>query len=283
MGTFKPDSGDPVLPQRSRKGYLNFSQIPLPQLMFSSALQTQAQEIVVPTSKLLDFLIPLFQVLQPNKHFNRRKVNNYIYRKWRDPALTTNIEGIRVTYQGQPGGKNSEHHWRVDVSKASPELREVFEQLQRNSRLPIAVPPTPTGDRTATPEAYRTARGAIEWNGLWLQSPAQVKIAEALDRRQLVFFANVPGRVPTRDGPSRAIDVEFSIVYRGQLGILEVDGPTYSAGSPPDYHRARLFLRQGIVYTRFTERECLDDPEAVVEEFLDLFVRGSLSSALDTV
>lgn len=240
--------------------------------MFSSALQTQAQEIVVPTSKLLDFLIPLFQVLQPNKHFNRHKVNNYIYRKWRDPGLTTNIEGIRVTYQGQPGGKNSEHHWRVDVSKASPKLREVFEQLQRHSRLPIAVPSTPTGDRAA--------RGAIEWNGLWLRSPAQVKIAEALDLRQLVFFANVPGRVPTRDGPSRAIDVEFSIVYRGQLGILEVDGSTDSAGSPPDYHRARLFLRQGIIYTRFTERECLDDPEAVVEEFLDLFVRGSLDSAL---
>ena len=55
--------------------------------------------------------------------------------------------------------------------------------------------------------------------------------------------------------------------------ILEVDGQQHKEGSQTirDYVRDRLMLREGIPTARFTGQECLEKPDQVVQEFLNLF------------
>jgi hypothetical protein len=113
------------------------------------------------------------------------------------------------------------------------------------------------------------------------RSPAEVKIADALDKRGVLFFANARGRVSDRGSPvSRSsglitgrLEVDFLVFYRGKCISLEVDGKHHeeSIQTHRDYIRDRLLLREGIPTARFTASECLQNPDAAIEEFLNLF------------
>ncbi len=51
------------------------------------------------------------------------------------------------------------------------------------------------------------------------------------------------------------------------MGILEVDGATYHPSPAFDYQRDRLFIRQGLVCSRFYAAKCMENPDAVVRNF----------------
>jgi very-short-patch-repair endonuclease len=55
------------------------------------------------------------------------------------------------------------------------------------------------------------------------------------------------------------------------MRILEIDGKEFHQQSNLDYARDRLFEKNGIRTTRYTASECMADPDAIVEEFLELF------------
>ncbi|MCT7971212.1 hypothetical protein [Laspinema olomoucense] len=236
--------------------------------MTSNSLQPTPKEFILTTGKLLDFLLPVLRSLKPNNSYTRKSVNEFIYRNWRNSNKTNIIEGIKITYKGQSGGIGSQHEWRVDISDATSRLRQVFEEFQRGERLPVPI---------QQPQHNQGQNALLEWNGLFFRSPAELAIAKALDQRGILFFPNTRGRVPNRNGQQDTIEVDFIVVYQGQMGILEVDGATYHPSAAADHKRDRLFIRQSMICSRFAATDCMTSPDEVVAEFLELFAKGRLS------
>jgi hypothetical protein len=110
------------------------------------------------------------------------------------------------------------------------------------------------------------------WNNLRFQSPAEVKVAEALDNACVMFFPNCKGRL--NQGPRRANrEVDFLVCYKGKWGVLEVDGDAWHTPvrAVQDHERDRLFRTHGVkVVERFAGKHCMDVPDAVVEKFLSI-------------
>lgn len=110
-----------------------------------------------------------------------------------------------------------------------------------------------------------------DWHGLRLRSPAEVAIAEALQKKGVLFFVNAGCRLHNHSRQYETREVDFLVFYQGKVRILEVDGITYHQDPSADYKRDRLFDREGIRTSRFSAQECFGNSNAVVEEFLELF------------
>jgi|688.fasta_scaffold566508_2 very-short-patch-repair endonuclease len=171
-----------------------------------------------------------------------------------------------IEYRGQPGGAGKQHTWKIynkDINDVKAKIR-LDEAVK--SKTPGLIP-------TQQPQ-YQSSGStdeAFTWNGLQLRSPAEQKIAEELEKRQILFFANSRCRITTRIGITETKEADFLIYYKGNSRILEVDGQEYHQSAAKDHQRDRLFERNGISCTRFTANECLNDPANVIDEFLELF------------
>jgi hypothetical protein len=109
------------------------------------------------------------------------------------------------------------------------------------------------------------------WNNLRFRSQTEIRIAEALERAQVLFFPNCMARLGFSRRQNREPD--FLICHKGKWGILEVDSPL---SHPPsraiyDYERDRLFQAHGILLVQhFDAGECWENADGVVEKFLYL-------------
>lgn len=110
------------------------------------------------------------------------------------------------------------------------------------------------------------------WNNLLFYSYSEIKIAEAFEKKGVFFIPNPKGRLgPPSERVNRMPD--FLVLFRGVLGILEVDG---DSSHPPsrtvhDHERDRLFKREKIhIIEHYDARKCFETPDLVVEEFLTL-------------
>ena len=222
----------------------------------TSDLQTATQRLVMPTSQLLDLLCIMFPQ-QPRKNLNSRLDRYHDYQKY------VNIKGMLITYAGQPGGSATQHQWAISLDDAAEDIQEIFKTYRRKSVSLVLRSPKDNQGQNAT----------LEWHGLFFRSPAELKIAEALDDNNILFFPNSRGRVSDRYQQKSTIEVDFLIIHQGKVGILEVDGATYHPSAAKDHQRDRLFMRQGVLCSRFEATECLNNPQGVVEEFLSLFGR----------
>ncbi|MBD1847669.1 DUF559 domain-containing protein [Cyanobacteria bacterium FACHB-63] len=113
---------------------------------------------------------------------------------------------------------------------------------------------------------------------VYLRSEAEIRIAKALDQQGVLFFANTRGRV-NLDGAAVSntemngrIEADFLVFLQGKCLILEVDGKHHLEGGQTvrDYARDRMLLRAGLSTVRFSGRDCLDRPQAVVAECLSI-------------
>ncbi len=117
--------------------------------------------------------------------------------------------------------------------------------------------------------------GKFTWNNLKFASPPEMRIAEALDAKGVMFFPSAKGRLNDMDGRSNRIP-DFLVCHNGKWGILEVDGGTYH---PPtrtvhDHARDELFHQHGVrVVRHYDARECQETPEFVVDKFLALLAK----------
>jgi hypothetical protein len=111
----------------------------------------------------------------------------------------------------------------------------------------------------------------IVWNHLNFRSQAERKIAEALDKRGVLFLPNCVARLGPVDHRHNK-EPDFLICHEGKWGVLEVDGTFYhQKTAAQDDERTRQFLRHGIrVIQRFTDERCRNEPEEVVNTFLDI-------------
>ena len=115
----------------------------------------------------------------------------------------------------------------------------------------------------------------VEWQNLHFRSVSEVKIAQALDRANILFFPNSICRLNTNQG-RRNLESDFLICYQGIWAILEVDGEPFHPASraAEDHKRDAFFLDHGVWVHRFDANECFNFPDVVVKRFLQRLKRS---------
>jgi very-short-patch-repair endonuclease len=227
----------------------------------------------VPTSKLLDVIVafsPRCRTLDTKQRRQfRQKVGQKLYNKTRPGFYLEVGEMLHLAYAGQPNGARTQHHWRIFCAE---QLKPQIETLIAGTAL------TASGQQSTGNEAG--GNYTREWGGLYLRSEAEVRIAEALDRTGMLFFANARGRVGlqgtvvSNDQLTGRVEADFMVFYQGRCMILEVDGQHHleEGQSIRDYARDRVLLRSGVPTVRFTARDCLERPHEVVSEFSSILL-----------
>jgi hypothetical protein len=111
----------------------------------------------------------------------------------------------------------------------------------------------------------------VTWNNLRFRSQTEIRVAEALERAQVLFLPNCMARLGVSQRQNREAD--FLVCQKGKWGILEVDSPS---SHPPtrtveDHERDRFFKAHGIrVVEHFDASECWENADGVVKRFLYL-------------
>ncbi|MDY7007620.1 MAG: hypothetical protein SWX82_27720 [Cyanobacteriota bacterium] len=104
-------------------------------------------------------------------------------------------------------------------------------------------------------------KNTINWNGLDFNSQAEVKIAEALDRANIIFLSKTKIRFTSATGRENKI-VNFLILHREKLGILQISSEPFPAD---------LNLAPNIKIVRHYDIfSCTKQPDKVIAEFLKL-------------
>lgn len=116
------------------------------------------------------------------------------------------------------------------------------------------------------------AKEPIIYEGMRFSSKPEVAIAKALDKLGIMYLPNCLIRVGSIGNRLNRFP-DFLICYTGKWGILEIDGKAYHTGrATEDHERSRLIERHGGVayFTRFDSKRCMNDPDGVVKEFLEI-------------
>jgi hypothetical protein len=108
-----------------------------------------------------------------------------------------------------------------------------------------------------------------EWHGLYCRSRPETYIAEELEKRGLTFFVN-PGCRITVERVRKTREPDFMILLGGKIFILEVDGEEFHTNTLLDYQRDQAFEKNGLIVTRFTARQCLENPQKVIDYVIKL-------------
>ncbi len=114
------------------------------------------------------------------------------------------------------------------------------------------------------------------WHGLRFRSKVEVKIAQSLQGRGVLYFPNCLCRIRQEDGFGLK-EPDFLVCQEGKWGILEVDGEPWHGGHTRAKEQKKdiSFHRYGIkVVLHFSASECWSNPDAVVDEFLQLLRRN---------
>ncbi|MEZ4669099.1 MAG: hypothetical protein R3E39_14425 [Anaerolineae bacterium] len=109
--------------------------------------------------------------------------------------------------------------------------------------------------------------------GLIFRSKTEIKIFNTLIKKGLLVLplpVTVMGKMRSYKEP------DFVVCHKGKVGILEIHGDKWH---PPETfakenERRREFAKLGInIYEVFAATRCWDDPDGVVNEFLEVFTR----------
>lgn len=222
------------------------------------------------TSSLLNVLLIMSK--QRGKE-NRKKINRWLFSRTRPGFYMELNEHLHLAYGDQRDGHGSQHWWRLFFDK---NYQEQIENATKVTALSVGKK-APERNSYSAPghNAYK------EWGGMYFRSQAEIAVAEELDKKNVLFFANVRGRLNYEDLPaskasgylSGRVEVDFLVFKNGKSIVLEVDGQHHQEGSQTvrDYVRDRVLLREGISTARFTAQECLNKTADVIKEFLKLF------------
>jgi very-short-patch-repair endonuclease len=223
----------------------------------------------VATGKFLDVVMALSpkskELSHKQKQRMRKDLNAKLYNKCRPGFYAELSPSFHFAYAGQPDGHSTPHHWRLFCDDG---LRDWLESFIHGTTL-----------TTSNPQStFANGHYTQEWGGLYLRSEAELKIAEALDRAGILFFANARGRVGLQDTLvsngqlTGRVEVDFLIVKKGKSLVLEVDGSQHSEEGQAirDYAKDRVLLRFGLPTVRFTVQDCLIQPDKVIAEALTI-------------
>jgi hypothetical protein len=114
------------------------------------------------------------------------------------------------------------------------------------------------------------SQAALEHDGLRFRSRAEIRIYDAMKRRDVLFFPNAAAVLGGRSGEDKK-EPDFLVCDHGKWGLLEVMGDVFhpSATAFKDHDRARLFKDYGLIVVEFYDAtRCYSQPEVVVDDFL---------------
>lgn len=197
----------------------------------------------VSTSKLLDVFVALSPRGQSLRGKERRDFRQTIYQRLYNktrPGFHTEVgELFHITYIGQPNGATTQHRWCISCGD---ETKARIEALIAGSALTVAEPPLKK-DRAS-------GNHPLEWGGLYLRSEAEMRIAQALNETEVLFFANARGRIGLQDTIvsddqlTGRVETDFLVFYQGRCLVLEVDGRHHLEEGQVirDYARDRVLL-----------------------------------------
>lgn len=112
-----------------------------------------------------------------------------------------------------------------------------------------------------------------QWQELWFRSQAEVCIAEALDRANVLFTPNASIRLGVSPDHRDNVEVDFLVIAGRKVGVLEVDGAPWHPPARADEHheRDRRVKEHGVaVVERYASDACTAMPDDVVASFLRL-------------
>lgn len=232
--------------------------------------------IELQTRPLLDFLLLRYGKNRSNDPSLRQRFRASLYSRTRPGFHLELSGGLHLAYADQRDGKGSEHWWRLFCDA---DHRNQLETMTRRSALAVRDVETQAKSRRVAHPASK------EWGGMYFRSESEIRIAQELDRRGVLYFANCQGRISANNAPVSAhnpwftgrLEVDFLVCNQGRWLSLEVDGQHHESGDQIgiDRQRDRLLLKQGIPTVRFSAQDCFQQSEAVVTEFLNLFERVS--------
>lgn len=153
--------------------------------------------------------------------------------------------------------------YRVDRIFGRVKVKSSFGENWRTEMLEMIEGKRPLNQGTPIKDAPR-----FEWEHLYFRSPAEVKIAQALEEFKVLFLPNCMARL-SLDTTRVNREADFLVCHAGKWGILEVNGDTYHTSAAKDHQRASIFRQYGIrVFLFYEASRCLREPRNVVIEFL---------------
>ena len=223
------------------------------------------------TSSLLDCL----QALIPNTagKRNRKRLSSSLASRARIGMYLELNSKLHLAYADQRDGRGSQHWWRLFFDDS---VRHIVEQAANATAIAV-------GTKQRREDTRHTNQGApsICWSGMYFRSQAELKIAQVLQERGVLFFANSQGTASlqglpvTMDahGMVERLEADFLVFLHGRCICLEVDGRHHQKAEHAyrDFAKERVLLREQIPTVRFPAQECLVRPGEVVTEFLSLF------------
>lgn len=115
-------------------------------------------------------------------------------------------------------------------------------------------------------------RATVLWKNLRFRSETEKRIAEALERANVLFIPNCLARLNSPDGRETK-EADFIVCNKGKWGIIEVDGEPYHPPSrtTQDHKKDQNFYAHGVkLILHFDATECYHQPDKVVKRFLQL-------------
>jgi hypothetical protein len=114
-------------------------------------------------------------------------------------------------------------------------------------------------------------RPLYTWRNLRFRSKAEMRVAQALDRANILFCPNSMARLGLVPDARENREPDFLVCEAGKWGVLEVHGELWHPPSTAaaDHDRARLFKQHGIkVVEAYHATRCYEMPGDVVADFL---------------
>lgn len=133
----------------------------------------------------------------------------------------------------------------------------------------------PDDESSLSNSASLVSNGTIEHDGLRFRSRSEIKIYDALKKRNVLFFANATAVL---GGKAVKREPDFLVCQNGKWGILEVMGDQYHPSNTAirDHDRARLFKGYGLFCIEFfNATRCYNEPNEVVDDFLKLLSQAT--------
>lgn len=228
--------------------------------------------IELQTHLLLDFLVLQYRKNCSKDADLRQKFRSSLYARTRPGFYLELNDSLHLAYADQRDGKGSEHWWRLFCDA---DHRHQLEAITSHSAIAVRDVETKADSRRVSRRTYK------EWGGMYFRSNSEIRIAEELERRGILYFANCQGRMSAENSPVTAqskfftgrVEVDFLVCSQGKLLALEVDGQHHRSDAQVeiDRQRDRLLLKQGIPTIRFSAKDCTQKPEDVVTELLSYF------------
>jgi uncharacterized protein YjbI with pentapeptide repeats len=215
----------------------------------------------------------------------------------------TNLDGTILAHiEGENGTRGSGKNLTdifAEVSSASQDLIQqiaVFKAQSKRRQVQADSVRVDSMDRERSEDRTGSSRSQLlqltkpsprtkpakppTWENLKFRSLAEVEIAQALDRANLLFFTHCAARLDCSGVRLNDLNPGFLVCYRVsnlppaivRWGILVVDRPRDDklAMTIEEQEKEINFERGGVRMYRFSQSKCLSQPDDVVREFIQL-------------